>query len=86
MFTFDGGFSKYPYLDRDRLLHVSPSMWNTPDKEENNIIKKNFKNMKKYTEIFSISKNNVLELFDDGYYDAKKNKQYLDTIFAKKNR
>lgn len=81
MFTFDGGFSKYPYLDRERLIHISPSMWNNADKEDINTIKKN---MKKYTEIFSISKNNLLELFDDGYYDAKKNKQYLDTIFIPK--
>ena len=81
MFTFDGGFSNYPYLDRERLLHISPSMWNIEDKEENNKIKKNWKKMKKYTEIFSISKNNLLELFDDGYNDAKKNKNYLDSIF-----
>ena len=81
MFTFDGGFSKYPYLDRERLIHISPSMWNNADKVEVNTIKKN---MKKYSEIFSISKNNLLELFDDGYYDAKKNKQYLDTIFIPK--
>lgn len=84
MFTFDGGFSKYPYLDRDRLLHISPSMWNNEEKEGMNIIKKNFNKMKKYSEIFSISKNNLLELFDDGYYDAKQNKQYLDTIFIPK--
>ena len=27
MFTFDGGFSNYPYLDKERMVHVSPSMW-----------------------------------------------------------
>jgi len=27
----------------------------------------------------------LLELFDDGYQDAKNNKQYLDTIFTPKN-
>jgi hypothetical protein len=84
MFTFDGGFSNYPYLDRERLLHISPSMWNVEDKEENNKIKKHMKKIIKYTEIFSISKNNLLELFDDGYYDAKKNKQFLDSIFISK--
>ena len=32
----------------------------------------------------SMSKNNLLELFDDGYQDAKNNKSYLDTMFTPK--
>lgn len=79
MYTFDGGFSNYPYLDiENQVLHISPSMWNELN------IKKNFKNtinsIEKYKDIFSISKNNLLELFDDGYQDAKKNKIMLDKI------
>jgi len=87
MFTFDGGFSKYPYLDRDRLLHVSPSMWrelNKEDEKEKNIFKNSIKKAKHFAEIFSISKNNLLELFDDGYHDARKNKHFLDAIFVSK--
>ena len=32
-------------------------------------------------ELFSPSKNNLLELFDHGYQDAKKHKEYLDMLF-----
>lgn len=85
MFTFDGGFSKYPYLKNNNLvLHISPSMWNNIE-ENQNCIKKKINSMKKFYEIFSISKNNLLELFDDGYQDAKKHKKYLDSVFYKKN-
>ena len=90
MFTFDGGFSNYPYLDKERMVHVSPSMW-----EENHnknqqptfgsSVKRGIFSIKKYSEFFSVSKNNLLELFDDGYQDAKKNKSYLDTLFTTKN-
>ena len=90
MFTFDGGFSKYPYLDKDRLVHVSPSMWeeiHTKNQEPTfgTSVKRGILSIKKYSEFFSVSKNNLLELFDDGYQDAKKNKSYLDTIFTPKS-
>ena len=88
MFTFDGGFSNYPYLEKERLIHISPSMWEDINKHGNNPIsniKRGILSLKKYSEFFSVSKNNLLELFDDGYQDAKNNKQYLDTIFTPKN-
>ena len=87
MFTFDGGFSKYPYLDKERLVHVSPSMWEEINNSKSPIrsIKSTIMSIKKYSEFFSVSKNNLLELFDDGYQDAKNNKQYLDTLFTPKS-
>ena len=90
MFTFDGGFSNYPYLDKERMVHVSPSMWqeiHTKNAEPTLMTsaKRSFFSIKKYSEFFSVSKNNLLELFDDGYQDAKKNKSYLDTLFTTKN-
>jgi hypothetical protein len=82
MFTFDGGFSKYPYLNKKRLLHISPSMWNEI-KEGKNLVKNNIlTKFQKIPEWFSISKNNLVELFDDGYHDAKKNKYLLDMYFT----
>ena len=27
MFSFDGGFSSYPYLEKEKILHISLSMW-----------------------------------------------------------
>jgi len=91
MFSFDGGFSTYPYLNKERTIHISLSMWDelrekvskekeTKEKKQKNV--KNIINFKKFYEFFSISKNNLLELFDNGYEDAKLNKHYLDNIFT----
>jgi hypothetical protein len=86
MFSFDGGFSKYPYLDKDRLLHISHSMWDDlkNSKKEKVSVKQNLFNVKKFSEFFSLSKNNLLELFDNGYHDAKLHKDYFDEMFDKK--
>jgi hypothetical protein len=32
-----------------------------------------------------MSKNNLVELFDNGYYDAKMNKSYFDNVLEKKS-
>jgi hypothetical protein len=88
MFSLDGGFSNYPYLQKDRLLHIEPFMWENKiisnEKpnflSNNNNVKRKIKTFKKYSEIFSISKNNILELFDNGYQDAKNHKEYFNNI------
>ena len=79
MFTFDGGFSNNPYLDKKSLLHISPIIWHKIERKPfflNSIFT--------FTHFFSIKKNNLLKLYDDGYQDAKMNKKYLDSIFIKK--
>jgi len=86
MFSFDGGFSRYPYLDKERLIHISLSMWEELDGtvKNSNFFKKNLSNLKKLSSFFSMSKNNLLELFDNGYQDAKIHKQYFDNILEPK--
>jgi hypothetical protein len=86
MFSFDGGFSKYPYLDKERLLHISLSMWDELKGIGGNksFLKQNLLNIKKFSEFFSLSKNNLLELFDNGYQDAKIHKEYFDDILDRK--
>jgi hypothetical protein len=86
MFSFDGGFSRYPYLDKERLLHISLSMWDELKGINNNkgFLKQNLLNIKKFSEFFSLSKNNLLELFDNGYQDAKMHKQHFDDILDSK--
>jgi hypothetical protein len=84
MFTFDGGFSNYPYLDKERILHISPSMWNNLDNNSSSI-KRSIMTVRRFSEFFSISKNNLIELFDDGYQDAKKHKEFFDSILEQKN-
>jgi len=86
MYTYDGGFCNYPYLINDNLvLHITPGMWNELENNKTiNNFSKRIQKFKKYSEFFSLSKNNLLELFDDGYQDAKKHKEYFDKIFTEK--
>lgn len=82
MFTFDGGFCNYPYLLNDNfVLHVAPSMWQDLNNKNTNSIKKSISTIKKFSEFFSISKNNLLELFDNGYQDAKNHKKHFNELF-----
>lgn len=84
MFSFDGGFSKYPYLNiKNATLHVSPNMWHElkePHKNHNKPINQ----LRQFSEFFSVSKNNLLELYDNGYQDARKHKHLLDKILPEK--
>ena len=80
MYSFDGGFDNYPYLKLMKpSLHVSPSMWDELSDKKGK--KKNKLSLKQYSEFFSASKNNLLELYDHGYEDAKKHKHLLDEVF-----
>jgi len=83
MYSFDGGFSEFPYLNVMKpTMHITPSMWEPK--------KKVFKNPNVYnkiqtfyntTTLFSREKYDLFELFDNGYNDAKKNKSKLDSVF-----
>jgi hypothetical protein len=57
-------------------------MWEEINKNKTNDISK----INLFSEYFSISKNNLLELFEDGYQDAKNNKIYLDNILCENNK
>lgn len=92
MYTFDGGFSKYPYLNfTENVLHITPSMWKklntTGEYNYANINNKqafldSFTSLNVILELFLMVKNrNYMELFDNGYLDAKNNKEQLDKIF-----
>lgn len=85
MNAFDGGFSKYPYLNTIKpSLHITPEMWEN-DEEENNrrltlekLLRFNLR-ISDYTTLFSRSKYNFTDLFKTGYNDAKINKKFLET-------
>jgi hypothetical protein len=99
--SFDGGFSKYPYLNGNGLrtsIHIHPSMWkknikthtNTNSQIQTNKNKKEESkyysfmttfSMEEYTTLFSKHKYNFETLFQNGYSDAKENKEFLDTLF-----
>jgi hypothetical protein len=70
--SFDGGFSKYPYIRNvEPVLHIEPSMWN-----------KNKKVGCSESHLFNFKKNRhlITDLFNRGYNDALKNKEFLDKI------
>lgn len=85
MYTFDGGFSNYPYLNTMKpTLHVNPSMWK--EMKNSNVTQmflyNRFKRLTSFYQLVSENKQsfNFMKLYDDGYYDAKINKKILDEI------
>jgi len=96
-YTFDGGFSRYPYLENSQF-HIYPSIWTQYKETENNPIKENNPNkirktnhmfhellhIDRYTTLFTKDKYNFENLYIEGYHDAEKNKQQLDKIFIHK--
>ena len=71
-YTFDGGFSKYPYLDIYKpIIHITPSMWK--NKKKPSI----FTNIHEHTTLFSKHRFDFMELYQSGYEDAKNNCEYL---------
>jgi len=75
VFTFDGGFSKYPYLNTTRsVLHISPGIWKKTKPNPTMSITD-------YTTLFSKEQFNFNEMIEKGFEDTYKNKEYLDSIF-----
>ena len=84
-YTFDGGFSKYPYLKTSPpVLHITPSMWKNINNETITTRQNERLNISDYTTLFSRGKYNFKLLYEEGYNDAKLNRWYLDNILQKK--
>jgi hypothetical protein len=76
LLTFDGGFSKHPYLNISKpVIHITPSMWSHAKPPS-------MKNIHDYTTLFSKDQYQFDEIFDKGYADSHKNKDILDKIFV----
>jgi hypothetical protein len=76
-FSFDGGFSKYPYLNITKpVLHITPSIWDKNDTNKNRKLR-----ITDYTTLFSKNKFIFIDMVDKGYRDAHENKEELDKIF-----
>jgi hypothetical protein len=83
-YTFDGGFSKYPYLNVSRpVLHITPSMWKHISNDTLVTRQNERLNISDYTTLFSRGKYNFKLLYEEGYNDAKINQWYLENIFQK---
>ena len=81
-YVFDGGFSKYPYLNfTENVLHITPGMWKKLNNKNNQFLNK-FASLDIIIELFLITKKkNYMQLFDYGYQDSKIHKLLLDDIF-----
>lgn len=78
-YTFDGGFSKYPYLNTlQSSLHISPSMW----KEKPGHQGTGMFDITQYTTLFSRDKFEFHTLYESGYNDSVKNYDYLEYFLA----
>ena len=72
LYSFDGGFSRYPYLNiSNTALHITPSIWQTSKKHT--VIG----DINEYTTLFSKNKYNFDILYENGYKDAHKNRVFL---------
>lgn len=73
--SFDGGFSKYPYLNTSKsVLHITPNIWNI--KRSSSVM-----SITDYTTLFSKTQYNFLDMIEEGYKDSDRNKKTLDSIF-----
>jgi hypothetical protein len=85
-FSFDGGFSNYPYLDViSPSLIIERNIWNNENKIEDqanvSVINCSFENLFDLTKIDM----SIRELYEIGYNDSMKNKEILDSIFKPVN-
>lgn len=77
-FTFDGGFSTYPYLKiMTPKLYITPSIFKKNNNGENDPSKEKF-SLKDTTTLFSRKDYDFFELYKKGYQDAQWNKDFLD--------
>lgn len=68
LYTFDGGFSTNPYINKNETLFITYNMWD--DEIDNNFD----------LNTFNISDYNFTKTFMNGYYDTMFNKHRLDQI------
>lgn len=66
VYTFDGGFSMNPYVNKSETLFIRHNMWNNKKSNPFDIAS------------FNISEHNFTQSFIDGYNDSKNNKKILD--------
>lgn len=79
--SFDGGFYSYPYLNvTTPSLIIAPDIWaenKTSTTTNVTVINCNFDNLINFNK-FPMD---LTKLYNAGYEDSKKNKEYLDNIF-----
>jgi len=75
--SFDGGFSRYPYLNTTRsALHITPNIWKKKNKTSPTTM-----SISDYTTLFSKAQYKFSEMVENGYNDTIQNKKTLDEVF-----
>lgn len=73
-YTFDGGFSRYPYYDIIKPdLIITPNMW-----------KKNKIPLEEYSTFLFRERYDFYKLYEQGYNDTRDNREFLDKILPRK--
>ena len=81
VYSFDGGFSKYPYLKNMKpRIHITPSMWTG----RGPIMSSGIFDINQYTTLFSRKNFDFIDLYNSGYNDTKDNYEYLKRFLDKK--
>jgi hypothetical protein len=71
-YAFDGGFTKYPYINTSiPVITITPDMWKCTD----HINSFDF-------QVFQKNSKYLVDIFQEGYDDAQKNKDILDKVFT----
>lgn len=77
--SFDGGFSRYPYLNTTRsALHITPTIWRKDTPES--VVKQTL-TLSDYTTLFSKEKFLFSDMVEKGYRESQENRQILDDVF-----
>ena len=78
---FDGGFSEYPYINNEiSAIHITPNIFKN---QHNGELEESKLNIDDFTTIFSRKTYDTNQLVQQGYNDAKLNKEYIDSLFIK---
>jgi len=78
IYSFDGGFSKYPYLNISAsVLHITPNLWKQKPAETPSPFSVNG-----YTTLLLKNKYNFKDMIKEGFEKASENKYYLDEIIT----
>jgi hypothetical protein len=85
IYSFDGGFSKYPFSSIENIkpvLHITPDIWKKT--QEKTFIQKitKFYQIREYTTLLSRDKYDFEELYEEGYSDSENNKFYLNFFLS----
>lgn len=79
LLSFDGGFSRYPYLNikTNPVLHIHPNIWSIPSSNRGF-----FLDITDLTTLFSRGRYHFTELIQKGYEDSQNHREELDKIFT----